>query len=611
MFKKIRFIFCFLMLSTFCVQNIVAQDTELAKEYYNNGEYEKAITLYEKLVKENEGNNEYFNKLIDCYTSLELYDKAKTTIQKQIKKRPKELTLYASLGYVYEKAGEPKEAENNYQKSIELLTDESYMILSLGNSYRALGKNEYALKVFEKAVSLSKKYKQMYAFQMAEIYLLNNDKPKMIDCYLEYVNSNTVNNINNASYLESVFQRYLAPDDYDILESQLYNRIQENPDNTSFIDLLIWSFIQKKDYKNAFRQTKALDVKLQENGYRVFNLANIAFAEKDYDAAIACYEYLIQKGKTSPFFIDSKRGIMNCRKEKITVGFAYTTDDLKMLESEYEQYIKENDNPIISSDLILDLADLETFFLNNLPKATQLLQQLIETPGLNRITLANAKLKLGDLYLMQGERWESTLLYSQVDKEFKDDTLGHEARFRNARLSYFNADFEWAKSQFGVLKASTSKLISNDAIDLSVFIMDNTGLDTSEAAMTIYAEAELLVFQNKFQDAFEKLDSLIKKFPKHSLEDDVLWLEAQIYIKKKDYLKAATLLEKIITDYKEEIRADNALYTLAGLYANPLQLNDKDKAKSLYEKLFTEFSNSTFAIDARKYFRILRGDKVQ
>jgi TolA-binding protein len=302
---------------------------------------------------------------------------------------------------------------------------------------------------------------------------------------------------------------------------------------------------------------------------------------------------------------------MNCRKEKITVGYAYTTDDIKMLESEYELYIKENDNPVISSDLTMDLADLETFFLNNLSKATTLLQQLVETPGLNKVTQANAKLKLGDLYLMQGERWESTLLYSQVDKDFKDDTLGHEARYRNARLSYFNADFEWAKSQFGVLKASTSKLISNDAIDLNVFIVDNTGLDTSEAAMTIYAEAELLVFQNKFQEAFAKLDTLVQKFPKHSLQDDVLWLEAQIHIKKRDYLKAVPLLEKIIADHKEEIRADNALYTLAGLYANPLQLNDKDKAKSLYEKLFTEFSNSTFAIDARKYYRILRGDKVQ
>ena len=609
--KKLIFIICFFAAQFFVVADLLAQDTELAKQYFGNGEYEKAITIYEKLVKENDGNTEYFNKLIECYSSLELFDKAKTTIQKQLKKKPKELTLYASLGNVFEKSGDAKEAEANYSKSVELLTDDSYMILSLGNAYRALGKNDYALKVYEKAVSFSKKYKQMFAFQMAEIYLLNNDKPKMIDCYLEYVSTTSVNNYNNASYLESVFQRYLAPEDYEILETQLYNRVQENPDNTSFIDLLIWSFIQKKDYKNALRQTKALDVKLQENGYRVFNLAAIAYNEKDYDAAIACYEYLFQKGKTSPYYIDSKRGIMNCRKEKITVGYAYTTDDIKMLESEYELYIKENDNPVISSDLTMDLADLETFFLNNLPKATILLQQLVETPGLNKVTQANAKLKLGDLYLMQGERWESTLLYSQVDKDFKDDTLGHEARYRNARLSYFNADFEWAKSQFGVLKASTSKLISNDAIDLNVFIVDNTGLDTSEAAMTIYAEAELLVFQNKFQEAFAKLDTLVQKFPKHSLQDDVLWLEAQIHIKKRDYLKAVPLLEKIIADHKEEIRADNALYTLAGLYANPLQLNDKDKAKSLYEKLFTEFSNSTFAIDARKYYRILRGDKVQ
>jgi hypothetical protein len=37
-------------------------------------------------------------------------------------------------------------------------------------------------------------------------------------------------------------------------------------------------------------------------------------------------------------------------------------------------------------------------------------------------------------------------------------------------------------------------------------------------------------------------------------------------------------------------------------------LNDPEKAKSLYEKLFMEYSDSTFAIEARKKFRELRGD---
>jgi TolA-binding protein len=233
---------------------------------------------------------------------------------------------------------------------------------------------------------------------------------------------------------------------------------------------------------------------------------------------------------------------------------------------------------------------------------------MIEFPGIDRTIQAKAKLSLGDYYLINSERWESTLLYSQVDKDFKDDILGHEARFRNAKLSYYAGDFEWAQSQFDVLKASTSKLISNDAIDLSVFIMDNMGLDSITTPMEMYAQAELLTYQNRYDDAFLKLDSIRTKYPQHQLEDDVLWQEGQIYLKQREWSKAIAIFQKIVAEFKEEIRADNSLWALAQIHEN--QLNDKEKAKEYYERLFMEYSSSVFAVDARKEFRRLRGDKL-
>jgi TolA-binding protein len=200
-------------------------------------------------------------------------------------------------------------------------------------------------------------------------------------------------------------------------------------------------------------------------------------------------------------------------------------------------------------------------------------------------------------------------LYSQVDKEFREEQLGQEARFKNARLSYFNGDFQWAQAQFDVLKASTSKLIANDALDLSVFIMDNLNLDTTSDAISLYSAAEMLMFQNKFDDAFLKLDTLRRGFPEHSLQDDILYLEAQIYEKKRNWTKAAELYQQVVDKYKEDIRADNSLYALAQIYET--RLNDLEKAKTLYEKIFIDYSGSVFAVEARKRFRFLRGDKVQ
>ena len=134
-------------------------------------------------------------------------------------------------------------------------------------------------------------------------------------------------------------------------------------------------------------------------------------------------------------------------------------------------------------------------------------------------------------------------------------------------------------------------------------------MDTTPTALIMYSQADMLVFQNKFEEAFTKLDSIMEMFPEHSLEDDVLYLKAKIYAKKKEYDKSVEMYNAIIERFPEEIRADNALFELANLYEN--QLNDLEKAKGLYEKIFLDYSNSTFAVEARKRYRILRGDDIQ
>jgi len=249
---------------------------------------------------------------------------------------------------------------------------------------------------------------------------------------------------------------------------------------------------------------------------------------------------------------------------------------------------------------------LEALYINDLPSAISILKQVVTLTGINAYVQATAKLDLGDYYLMSGEVWEATLLYSQVDKAYVEELIGQDARFRNAKLAYYNGDFEWAQSQFDILKTSTSKLIANDALDLSIFIMDNMGLDSTTEALSEFSKAELLIFQNKLDSAIGKLTLLSKKYPEHGLNDDILYLKGKLYERKREYTSAEAMYKEIVEKYPKEIRADNALYNLAQLYEH--QLNDIEKAKSCYEKIFMEYTDSTFAIDARKRYRELRGD---
>lgn len=580
-----------------------AQENKLAQQYYGSGEYEKAAALYEKLYEKSKSNQFYFNRYIDCLIALEAYPKAEEALKKQIKKNPNDVQLYVTYGNLYEQQLQNDKAEEQYKKAIKKLSADQFIITRLGNAFRTATKYDYAIEVFEKGAKLLNE-KHVFSSNLGDLYRRKGDVPKMIESYLNGLNDSPT----RLRSVKTIFQRYLSGE-YDELKAQLYGKIEEDPENLNYPELLSWVFIQSKDYRNAIRQAKSMDRQLDETGIRVFRIGEVAEKDKDYDAAILAYEYIIEeKGLASGIYLDSKRALLGCQRKKIVEGFDYTEVELRSLETNYEQFLDEFGRNKTTAAIIAELANLEAFYLNDRNKAIELLKEMIEYPGLDPYVMANGKISLADFYLMDGEIWESTLLYSQVDKAFREDIIGHEARFRNAKLSYYAGDFEWAQAQFDVLKASTSKLIANDALDLSVFIMDHLGLDTTTTAMKMYAEADLLVFQNRFDEAFVKLDSLNTFFPDHALEDDIFYTKSKIYYKKRDFSRSAEFLQTIIDNYPEGIRADNALYELALLYEN--HLDDPEKAKELYETIFIEYSGSTFAVDARKRFRRLRGDDI-
>ena len=254
------------------------------------------------------------------------------------------------------------------------------------------------------------------------------------------------------------------------------------------------------------------------------------------------------------------------------------------------------------------LANLKAFKLNQLSAAQTILEEALAIPGVKDQTLAEIKLDLADIYILNNDRWEAALLYGQVEKSFSNEPLGQEAKFKNAKLSFYNGDFSWAKAQLDVLKASTSQLIANDALDLSLLLQDNLAFDTTGNALKMYAKADLLQFKNQLDESLTLLDSINIAFPNNDLADDILQSKSKIYIKKSDYKKTSEILNELIEKYSFSIWADDALFNLAMLEEE--KLDDKINAQKHYEKLMTDFPGSLFVIEARKRFRNLRGDTL-
>jgi outer membrane protein assembly factor BamD (BamD/ComL family) len=227
-------------------------------------------------------------------------------------------------------------------------------------------------------------------------------------------------------------------------------------------------------------------------------------------------------------------------------------------------------------------------------------------PGISAHEIAQTKIDLADVYLFVGEIWEASLLYSQVEKAYKYDQLGETAKFKNAKISFYTGDFAWSKAQLDVLKASTSKLIANDAMELSLLITDNIGIDTNQAPLLLFAQADLLSYQNRNEEAIKLLDSLKKEFSYHSINDDVLFKRFQINYKQQQFDEALENLNEIITNYPTDLLGDDALYNAALIYDK--NKNDQNKAAELYKKLLFDYIDSVYGVDARKRYRELKGE---
>lgn len=593
-----------LLFSTFSLQAQTDKNEQLALQYFTSGEFDKALDLYEKLFDHNPDELNYYQHYLECLLNTKDFKTAEKLAKKQAKRNPQELQYRVDVGRVYKSADEKDKAKKEFEAIINSLPADQNQVINLARYFLDLGETDFAMKTYLRGRKLvGEQYG--FNFEIAELYNQKGDFENMI---LEYLSVLEINN----SYLQSVqnaLQTSIGEDEggkkNKLLKTQLLKKIQANPANSVFSEMLIWLYVQEKDFESAFIQTKALEKRQHQDGSRILALSTLARSNKDYDVAVKCYQYLIDQGKSSGNYLNAKMELVSTLTTKITENPAYTKTDLVLLEKNYESTIAELGKSPATLSLLKGWAHLEAFYLNNPDSAIALLDEVISFPRAEPKAIAECKLELADILLFTGEIWETTLLYSQVEKAFKEEPIGQEAKFRNAKLSYYHGDFEWSRAQLDVLKSATAKLIANDALDLSLLISDNT-VDSNYVPLQMYARADLLLYQNKDSLALLALDSLSKQFPTHPIDDEILFKKYQIEFKKAKFESAAALLQEIREKYASDILGDDADFKLAELYQ--YQFKNLEKAKELYQEILTNYPGSLYTVEARKRFRTLRGD---
>jgi predicted Zn-dependent protease len=580
------------------------QEIQLAKQYYEQKEYDKAKSVYQKLIRREENEKWVYKNYISTLKKLKESNEAEKYIKKLIKNKPDNIAYKAEYIIFLEDENKIDEANKNGIRLVNEVTGDSLKTEKMAGYFMENEKINWAEKVYLEARSKSGK-ENAFAIQLANIYRMKNETVKMVE---EYINI-AAENKSNLTGLQNILQDNLTKqEDLEKFEQILIARIQREPGQSVYSDLLIWYYIQQKEFTKAFFQARSLDKRLRLEGAKVMEIGLISLQNKDFKSASSIFEYLVKEYPRSSSYPTARRYLILSKEELVKQTYPINKEQIISLIADYQNLINELGKMPQTAEALRSMGMLHAFYLDQKEEGLNYLQEAIKVARAENDLIAKSKLDMGDIYLLKNEPWEATLLYSQVEKSNKEQPIGYEAKLRNAKLSYYKGDFELAQGHLDILKMATSREIANDAMDLSLLIQDNTAMDTLGEAMKEYAFVELMLFQNKTGEALQALEKILEKYPKHSLTDEIYWLKAQIFMKENQNQKAIEQLEKIVTNYGFDILGDDAHFLMAKLYEE--KLGEKEKAMELYQNHLTKYPGSIYIAESRKRFRQLRGDSL-
>ncbi|WP_296143902.1 tetratricopeptide repeat protein [uncultured Flavobacterium sp.] len=586
----------FLLINLFFSLIAFSQNEQLAMNYFDKGDFEKAVVSFEQLAKEQPGNSLYLQKLVESYQQLQQYDKAQLILEERMKRSPM-ANLFVELGYNYQLQKNQVKAKKYYEEAIEKVKEVPGYVYLVANAFEKKVLLDYAVETYKLALKLDPKLK--FSFQLAVIYGQQGKTDLMIDTFLDEAFENPTTLIMIQNQLSRFMTEESAETSFNAsLRKALLVRAQKNQD-IFWNQFLSWFYVTQKEYSKAFIQEKAIYRREPESLSSIVNLGQLSLDENEEETAQEIFSFVLENTQDIDLKILSNYYLMDFKIKKAQ------EKNYIAIKSELEKLMKEFGVSPYSLSLQILQAHFETFNIKNPEGGKAILKRTLELP-LNNYQKSDAKMELADILLYEEKFNQALIYYSQIEEDLKNDEIGHEASLKAAKTSYFKTDFDWALKQFKELKSASTQLIANDALELFLLINDNTVADSTQVGLKKFARGDYLLYQNKNTEALAQFQSILKDYKGQEIEDETLLRIGETYQKMGNFTEALAQYQSIIDNHKDGIYIDEALYFSAEIYN--LQLKDPEKAKPLYEKILFEHEDSIYFVDARKKFRQLRGD---
>ncbi|HSD14466.1 MAG TPA: tetratricopeptide repeat protein [Flavobacterium sp.] len=588
---RINFAFILLFFSL----TVFSQNEQLAQNYFDRGEFEKAVVVYEDVLKLQPYNYAVLQKTIACYQQLKQYDKAEKLIENRIEKMKID-NLYVELGYNFQLQKNQEKANKYYDIALDKIRENPNNTYGIAYAFEQKVLVERAIQAYEIGKKANPNFNFDYQLALLQGQLGNMEL--MTDKLLDFAFSNPT----NLPMVQNQLTRFITEDASESFNAYLKKALLLRTQKTQDIfwnQFLSWYFVQQKEFGKAFVQEKAIFKRSPDNFFTIINLAKLAIQDSETETATEILHFILDNTQDLELQMEAHHHLLTMEIKKAT------EKEYPGIKEKLDLLLKKYGISPYSLHLQTLSAHFEAFYLKQFEPAKNTLGKALELP-LNNYQKAEVKDELADILLLNEKFNQAIIYYGQIEEDLKNDEIGHQASLKMAKASYFKGDFEWAQKQFKVLKASSSQLIANDALELFLLISDNTVEDSTQVALKKFAKADFKLYQNKDAEALVGFKAILTEHKGQAIEDETLLKIGQLYEKQNDFQQALLYYQRILDDYKESIYTDEALFYSAEIYRK--NLNDVEKAKALYEKVIFNHQDSIHFVDARTNFRKLRGD---
>ena len=585
----------FLLFSLAFTLFVSAQSEQLAQNYMDRGEFEKAQIAFEELLKSQPNNFNYFQQIVTCYQQLQQFEKANKALEDRLDKF-KQGNILVELGYNFQLQKNNDKAKKYYDQALDKIRKNPNEVYTIANTFERKALVDYALQSYQIAISLEPKFN--FNFQMALLYGQKGDTDNMIEMFL----TESYKTPQNLMPIQNQFTRFLTEDSKEnfneALKKAILIRIQKTQD-LFWNEYLSWFYVQMKEYGKAFIQQKAIYKRNPESFANIVNLGQLAIEENDDESAKEILGFVLENTQDLDLKIKSNAYLMEMKIKKAT------PQDYPVIQQDLDALLKQFGESPFTLSLLKLKAHFVTFNLKDAEAGKSILKKVLDM-SINRTQIAEIKMELADILLFEEKFNQALIYYSQIESDGNNSPIGQEANLKIAKTSYYKGDFKWANHQLEVLKSASTQLIANDALDLFLLISDNTVEDSTQVALKKFSHADFLLFQDKKQDALAAFQAILKENKGDAIEPVTLLRAGKIHESLGDTVSALANYKQILDNFKECIYIDEALFYSAEIYN---QNKEIEKAQPLYEELITKHEDSIYYVTAQRKYRKLRGDK--